>query len=142
MRKLEEEPVLTIPTIIFLIVAVTTIVIAILATRPKVSGGTFTEQDIIDKKTNLLFFGNFYKASLEQYDTAMRKMMKDPDYLYGSLIKDIYMLAAVLGRKYKLIRIAYYIFMVGIVISVASFAIAILFFNNSPAAGTTSAYPL
>jgi predicted metal-dependent HD superfamily phosphohydrolase len=142
MRKLEEEPVLTIPTIIFLIVAVTTIVIAILATRPKVSGGTFTEQDIIDKKTNLLFFGNFYRASLEQYDTAMRKMMKDPDYLYGSLIKDIYMLAAVLGRKYKLIRIAYYIFMVGIVISVASFAIAILFFNNSPAAGTTSAYPL
>jgi hypothetical protein len=52
------------------------------------------------------------------------------------------MLAVVLGRKYRLIRIAYYIFMVGIVISVASFAIAILFFNNAPAAGTTSAYPL
>ena len=44
------------------------------------------------KKQILLFFGNFYKAPFEQYDTAMRKMMKDPDYLYGSLIKDIYML--------------------------------------------------
>jgi len=143
MRKLEEEPALTIPTILFLIVSVTTIVIAILATRPKVSGGTFTEQDIIDKKTNLLFFGNFYRASLEQYDTAMRKMMKDPDYLYGSLIKDIYMLAVVLGRKYKLIRIAYYIFMIGIVVSVAAFAIAILFFANTQSAGTTtSAFPL
>jgi predicted metal-dependent HD superfamily phosphohydrolase len=131
MRKLEEEPALTIPTIIFLLVSVTTIVISILATRPKVSGGTFTEQDIMDKKTNLLFFGNFYKAPLEQYDTAMRKMMKDPDYLYGSLIKDIYMLAVVLGRKYRLIRIAYYIFMVGIVVSVAAFAIAVLFFDKS-----------
>jgi predicted metal-dependent HD superfamily phosphohydrolase len=131
MRKLEEEPALTIPTIIFLLVSVTTIVIAILATRPKVSGGTFTDQDVIDKKTNLLFFGNFYKAPLEQYDTAMRKMMKDPDYLYGSLIKDIYMLAVVLGRKYRLIRIAYYIFMIGIVISVAAFAIAVLFFDKS-----------
>jgi len=131
MRKLEEEPALTIPTIIFLLVAVTTIVIAILATRPKVSGGTFTEQDIMDKKTNLLFFGNFYKAPLEQYDTAMRKMMKDPDYLYGSLIKDIYMLAVVLGRKYRLIRIAYYIFMIGIIVSVAAFAIAVLFFDKS-----------
>lgn len=135
MRKLEEEPALTIPTIIFLLVSVTTIVIAILATRPKVSGGTFTEQDVIDKKTNLLFFGNFYKAPLEQYDTAMRKMMKDPDYLYGALIKDIYMLAVVLGRKYRLIRIAYYIFMVGIVVSVAAFAIAVLFFDkNQPSA--------
>lgn len=144
MRKLEEEPVLTIPTIIFLLVAVTTIVIAILATRPKVSGGTFTDQDVIDKKTNLLFFGNFYKAPLEQYDTAMRKMMKDSDYLYGSLIKDIYMLSVVLGRKYKLIRIAYYIFMIGIIVSVAAFAIAALFFNNAQSAtgGSASAFPL
>ena len=144
MRKLEEEPALTIPTIIFLLVSVTTIVISILATRPKVTGGTFTEQDVIDKKTNLLFFGNFYKAPLEQYDTAMRRMMKDPDYLYGSLIKDIYMLSVVLGRKYKLIRLAYYIFMVGIVISVISFAVAALFFNNVQAASgaSPSAFPL
>lgn len=141
MRKLEEEPWLTLPTIFFLLVAVTTIVIAILATRPKVSGGTFTEQDVIDKKTNLLFFGNFYKAPLEQYDKAMRKMMKDPDYLYGSLIKDIYMLSKVLGRKYKLIRIAYYIFMIGLVVSVFAFAIAVLLYGGS-SGGSSSAFPL
>ena len=145
MRKLEEEPALTIPTIFFLLVAVTTIVIAILATRPKVSGGTFTDQDIIEKKTNLLFFGNFYKAPFEKYDAAMRRMMKDPDYLYGSLIKDIYMLSVVLGRKYKLIRIAYYIFMIGIVVSVAAFAVAVLFFNKTAVVvtgGATSSSPL
>jgi predicted metal-dependent HD superfamily phosphohydrolase len=144
MRKLSEAPFLTIPSILFLLVAVTTIVISILATRPKLTGGTFSEQDVLDKKTNLLFFGNFYKAPFEQYDTAMRKMMKDPDYLYGSLIKDIYFLAVVLGRKYKLIRLAYYIFMVGIVISVVAFAIAVLFFgathNGTPS--STSAFPL
>lgn len=144
MRKLEEEPALTIPTIFFLLVAVTTIVIAILATRPKVSGGTFTEQDVIDKKTNLLFFGNFYKAPLEQYDRAMRQMMKDPDYLYGSLIKDIYMLSVVLGRKYKLIRIAYYIFMIGIILSVAAFAVAALVYSHTQTAtgASPSAFPL
>lgn len=144
MRKLEEEPALTIPTIFFLLVAVTTIVLSILATRPKVSGGNFTEQDILDKKTNLLFFGNFYKAPFEKYNTAMRQMMKDPDYLYGSLIKDIYMLSVVLGRKYKLIRIAYYIFMIGLVISVAAFAIAVLFFNKAQIiqGGATSSMPL
>ena len=138
MRKLDEAPYLTIPTVVFLIVAVTTIVISILATRPKISGGTFSEQDVIDKKTNLWFFGNFYKAPYDQYNTAMRKMMKDPDYLYGSLIKDIYMLAVVLGRKYKLIRLAYYIFMIGIIVSVVAFAIASLFFGLPVGGGTSS----
>lgn len=129
LRKLQEETYLVIPTIIFLVVAVATIVISILATRPKISGGEFTPEDIKQKKTNLLFFGNFYKATYEQYNVAMREMMLDTDYLYGSLIKDIYYLGVVLGRKYKLIRLAYNIFMIGIIVSVLAFAIA-AFFNN------------
>jgi predicted metal-dependent HD superfamily phosphohydrolase len=130
LRKLQEEIYLTIPTVIFLLVAVTTIVISILATRPKISGGEFTLEDIKQKKTNLLFFGNFYKATYDQYNVAMREMMLDTDYLYGSLIKDIYYLGKVLGRKYKLIRLAYNIFMVGIIVSVLAFAIA-AYFNGS-----------
>jgi len=135
LRKLEEVPYLIIPTIIFLAVAVTTIVISIIATRPKVGGGYFSKQDVIEKKTNLLFFGNFYKASYEEYDEAMREMMQDTDYLYGSLIKDIYTLGTVLGRKYKLVRLAYNIFMVGIIVSVLAFAVAFFFFRaTNPAA--------
>ncbi len=138
MRKLEEDAYLTIPTVIFLAVAVTTIVIAILATMPKVTGGTFSDQDVIDKKTNLLFFGNFYKAPFEQYDKAMRAMMREPDYLYGSLIKDIFSLGTVLGRKYRLIRLAYSIFMIGIVVSVIAFGIAVFAYNTSHPDGTAS----
>lgn len=142
LRKLEEVPYLTIPTIIFLLVAVATIVISIIATRPKVSGGTFSNQDVLDKKANLLFFGNFHKASFEEYNGAMREMMRDTDYLYGSLIRDIYTLGTVLGRKYKLLRIAYNIFMIGIIVSVLAFGIAVFFFHSTttgkvtPAAGS------
>jgi predicted metal-dependent HD superfamily phosphohydrolase len=135
MRKLEEAPYLAIPTIIFLIVSLATIVISIIATRPKITGGTFTSQDILDKKTNLLFFGNFYKASYEEYNTAMREMMSDTDYLYGSLIKDIYTLGTVLGRKYRLVRLAYNIFMIGIIISVIAFGLAVFIFHTG--SGTT-----
>ena len=117
-----------IPTIIFLTVCVLTIVFAVLATRPKVSSGKFTKQDIDQKKTNLLFFGNFYKMTLEEYEWGMQEMMKNKDYLYSSLIKDIYFLGVVLGRKYRLLRIAYSIFMFGFVIAVISFGIAIFFF--------------
>jgi len=139
LRKLEEVPYLTIPTVIFLLVAVTTIVISIIATRPKISGGTFTNQEVTDKKTNLLFFGNFHKASYEEYNSAMREMMRDTDYLYGSLIKDIFTLGTVLGRKYKLIRLAYNIFMVGIVVSVLAFGIAVFFFQTTTTGTITPA---
>jgi predicted metal-dependent HD superfamily phosphohydrolase len=135
LRKLSEDTYLIIPTIIFLIVAVITIVIAILSTRPKINEGSFTMKEVTEKKINLLFFGNFYKASYEEYNEAMKSMMLDTDYLYGSLIKDIYYLGVVLGRKYKLIRLAYNIFMIGIIISVVAFAIAAFFYDSS-ASGT------
>jgi HD superfamily phosphodiesterase len=130
LRKLEEVPFLTIPTILFLVVAVVTIVIAIMATRPQLSSGLFTRQEVLEKKTNLLFFGNFYKTSFDEYNVAMREMMQDTDYLYGSILKDIYTLGTVLGRKYKLIRMAYNVFMVGIIASVLAFGIAYFFFHK------------
>jgi predicted metal-dependent HD superfamily phosphohydrolase len=132
LRKLQSDPYLTIPTIIFLTVSVITIVIAILATRPKITLGTFNEADILNKKTNLLFFGNFHKMDLVVYEKAMRSMMNDSDYLYRSIIKDIYFLGVVLGKKYRLLRLAYNIFMIGIIISVIAFAIASIINNGAP----------
>jgi hypothetical protein len=92
----------------------------------------------MSKKTNLLFFGNFHKVQQEKYENAMRTMMGDSDYLYGSLIKDIYSLGVILARKYRLIRIAYNIFMVGIVVSVLAFGIAVYLHNASSGATTPS----
>lgn len=140
LRRLEVDTHLTIPTIIFLLFSLTTIVISIMATRPKISSGRFSREDILNKKTNLLFFGNFHKASLKEYEWGMREMMKDQDYLYGALINDIYHLGVVLGRKYKLIRAAYFVFMIGIIISVLAFALAVLL--NRGASANSTAMPL
>jgi len=115
---------LVIPTFIMLMSSVVTIIFAILSTRPKVTSGVFTREDIENKKINLLFFGNFYKMPLEEYDWAMNEMMKDRDYLYSNMIKDLYYLGLVLQRKYNLLRIAYNFFMIGIIITVVAFVIA------------------
>ncbi|SFE36157.1 Predicted metal-dependent phosphohydrolase, HD superfamily [Chitinophaga sp. CF118] len=127
-RRLEDYPNLIIPAVIFLLTGVVTIIFAVLATRPNVNTGTFTREDIDRKKTNLLFFGNFHKVSLEDYTWGMTEMMKDTDYVYASMIQDIYHLGVVLGKKYKQLRIAYNVFMFGLVISVLAFMIAVLFF--------------
>lgn len=126
IRKLEEDPRLVVPTILLVTVCLTTIVFAILATRPTISAGRFTRDDIKNKKTNLLFFGNFHGMKVEDYEWSMKQMMKDADYLYGSLIKDIYYLGIVLGKKYKYLRIAYNIFMFGFVIAILSFVIMMM----------------
>lgn len=126
VRKLEENPNLVIPTIMLITVCLATTVFAILATRPNLSTGRFTRDDITGKRTNLLFFGNFHAMNVEDYEWSMKEMMKDGDYLYGSLIKDIYYLGIVLGKKYKHLRIAYNIFMYGFVFSILSFIIAFM----------------
>ncbi|WP_163399384.1 Pycsar system effector family protein [Flavobacterium fluviatile] len=115
---------LVLPTFIMLISSVITIIFAILSTRPKVTSGFFTREDVEAKKVNLMFFGNFYKMPLHEYDWAMNEMLKDRDYLYSTMIKDLYYLGLVLQRKYNLLRIAYNFFMTGIIITVIAFVIA------------------
>ena len=115
---------LIIPTIIFVLFTVASIILSILATRPNVTSGKFTKEDVANKKVNLLFFGNFHKMSLADFEWAMGEMMIDRDYLYSSMKKDLYFLGLVLDKKYKILRLTYSVFMVGIIVSVIAFTIA------------------
>lgn len=123
LRRLEDMPQFLIPTLILLAVNITTIIFAVLATRPNTTKGYFTREDIHQKKVNLLFFGNFHKMGLDDFHWGMNEMMKDPEYLYSSMIRDIYFLGKVLGKKYQLLRISYSVFMFGIILAVLSFAV-------------------
>lgn len=117
---------LIIPTFFLLISSVLTIIFAILSTKPNVTKTTFTDQDIKDRKVNLLFFGNFHQMEFNHYLSSMHDLIKDRDYIYDSMVKDLYYLGKVLDRKYKLLSVTYQIFMAGIVISVMAFAYAFL----------------
>ena len=76
-----------------------------------------------------MFFGNFHNSQLDDYMWGMKEMMKDADFLYGSMIKDIYFLGLVLGKKYKMLRKSYTVFMYGFIVSILAFLIAMLFFK-------------
>ncbi|GEN77785.1 Pycsar system effector family protein [Chryseobacterium hagamense] len=117
---------LIIPSFILLVSSVLTIIFAILSTKPNVTKVRFTAQDVADRKVNLLFFGNFNRMIFEDYQNAMDILIKDRDYIYDSMVKDLYYLGKVLDRKYRLLSITYQIFMAGIIISVLSFGYAFL----------------
>ena len=78
------------PTLIFIVFSVVSMVMAVLATRPNITSGKFSKQDVQDKKVNLLFFGNFHKMSLGEYEWAIQELVKDKEYIYSSLTKDLY----------------------------------------------------
>jgi len=130
LRKIEDHTNLAIPATMLLFVNLVTIIFSILATRPHIPPGTFTKADLDDKKVNLLFFGNFYRMTLEEYAGGMLVMMDDKDFLYGSLIRDVYYQGIALGKKYLWLRWSYNVFMYGLIASVLAFLVAALFFPS------------
>jgi hypothetical protein len=97
---------------------------ATLSTRPKVTEGRVTKEAIKQKQANLLFFGNFYNMKLEEFQWGVNEMLKDPEFLYSSMSRDLYFLGKVLAKKYSYLSLCYNIFMYGLIISVLAFAIA------------------
>ena len=130
IRKLDTNPHLVIPTAMLTLTSLLALIYAILVTRPKITSGTFSSEDIKNKKTNLLFFGNFYNVSLKDFAWGMKEMIEDRNYLYDAMITDFYYLGQVLGKKYKQLRICYTIFMFGVIISVIAFAIAYMMYPD------------
>jgi predicted metal-dependent HD superfamily phosphohydrolase len=126
VQKLDTNQHLIVPTMLLLISVVITMVLAILSTIPKVKDGRFSPEEVTNKSVNLLFFGNFHQMPYGIYDEAMKKAMGDYDFLYSMLTQDVYSQGVVLGRKYKLLRYAYGVFMFGLIISVIAFITAVI----------------
>ncbi|MBC35771.1 MAG: hypothetical protein CL663_07010 [Bacteroidetes bacterium] len=112
-----------IPITICLASALSTIILAILATRPQLRWGRFTMDEVYDNKIDLLFFGNFYNMKFEEYKNAIEAMLSDNNTIYGSMIKNQHELGKILAKKFKLLKMAYNVFMVGFSATVVSFLI-------------------
>jgi Family of unknown function (DUF5706) len=123
LRSLDQNPEYLVPAMLFLVTSLITVVFAILVTMPNITHGTFTKEDIRNKKANLMFFGNYHSMSQEDYEWGINSMMQDPEFLYGGMIRDNYNLGVLLEKKYRKLRIAYTVFMFGFVISVITFLV-------------------
>jgi len=123
---MDSNPWLIYPGMALILVSISTIILSTLSTIPKTTHGTVSMEDVKNKRGNLLFFGNFHKMSLEEFEFGIGELMKDGSYLYGSLTRDLYFLGRVLDRKYGLLRKAYVVFVIGLVISILLFAWSIL----------------
>ncbi|MEM6395179.1 MAG: Pycsar system effector family protein [Bacteroidota bacterium] len=122
--KLDNNPYLTVPTVIITLVLLCSLFFAIQATRPKVTEGKSSLESIQNRTSNLLFFGNFYNMDLDDFHYGMMEMIRDDEFLYSSMTRDLYYLGVVLAKKYRFLRLTYTIFLFGMIVSVLGFVFA------------------
>jgi HD superfamily phosphodiesterase len=114
------------PVLVLLIICLITIIIAIMSTRPILINTKFTKEDIKKKNVDLIFFGNFIKMGYDDYLKALKDLMKDDDYLYSTMVKNQYTLGKILSQKFRLVKLAYNVFMVGLILTVIIFVVNLL----------------
>ncbi|MEZ4904840.1 MAG: DUF5706 domain-containing protein [Spirosomataceae bacterium] len=106
------NPKLLLPTTLLVVVCLLTITFALLSTRPNVKSKS--ERLSIEKsKIDLLFFGDYLALSREEYTSEMKQLLSNDNQLHNAMIENIYAQGSVVERKYKLLKIAYSIFIIG-----------------------------
>ena len=119
--KLDANPWLLIPSTIFLLGTLVSIVYAILAARPRVSSQPITLEDLRHSEGNILFFGNFANMSENEFLEGMVELVQDKTVVYETMIRNIYGLGSVLKKKFALLQVAYTMFMAALILGVSSF---------------------
>ena len=127
-KEIAENRTLLIPTLLLLGVCLVSMIFATLATRPIRMKGFSSMESILGKKSNLFFFGNYYKMTFDEYREGMDATVADDSILDTTIMRDLFFLGKTLGKKYAYLRKCYTIFMYGIIITVFSFVIVFVFF--------------
>lgn len=124
------NPILAVPMGVLLLTALGSVISAILSAQPDVTSFKWLKKNpaiATNRRVNLLFFGQFTKLSLQHFQEGMRELMRQKDTLYTNMVTDLYYLGEVLNRKYKLLRVSYSIFMVGLILTALSFGIVLAY---------------
>lgn len=115
---------LIVPAICLLVTSVASIIYGALVTRPIKMIGKTDLSKLHEGKSNLFFFGNFYEMDIEEYRKGVRTIVQDEELLDNAIMTDLYYLGQALGKKYALLRKCYTVFMIGMTLTVVTFAIA------------------
>lgn len=114
------EPLLEIPTAIFLVTCFLSMTFAILSALPERCKTKGALEDFRTDKANLLVFSQYAVLSHDEYVTAMRELLQNSGRIYDSMIKQLYILGHQANKKFKFLQISYAIFLVGLGLSIMS----------------------
>lgn len=105
-----------VPLTILVLSTVTAMINATIVARPNIA--KMTEYN---KNMTLFFFENFAQLGSEGFKKRMLELRTDDEEIYDEMTSDIYGHGMVLSKKYRRLKIAYGIFMYGLIVAVALF---------------------
>ena len=126
------EPLLFIPSALFLFTCMISIILAVLAARPKAAKGKHHLDEFREDQANLLVHEEFARLSKEDFIEGMDELMKDKGRIYKTMTGQLYWLGRVADKKFKLLHYSYTVFMSGLVVSIALFLCVMLIVKVPP----------
>ena len=121
------EPLLEIPTLIFLLTCFLSMAFAILSALPVRRKGKWTETDFKQDKASLLIFEDYTILQESEYVANMRKMLKSSPRIYDNMAKQLYFLGTHANKKMKRLQVSYTVFLIGLGLSIfASFSVLLI----------------
>jgi hypothetical protein len=122
MGILSHTPGLLIPDIMLVVLCITCIILATLVTKPTLPSNKKAKATDL-AAINWLFFGDFARYNLEEFNRGLAYLTSNPDALTDAMTRDVYWLGISLAKKYRYLAICYQVFYAGLVVLTAVFLI-------------------
>ncbi|MHA7128981.1 Pycsar system effector family protein [Algoriphagus namhaensis] len=112
-----------IPMILFLLMSLTSTIIAVQAAKPKILGKTNVNLEV---KRSVIFFGSVSTFTKDEYLEEIDNTLNSRKDIQDQMSTSLYYQSMVLNQKYKLLRRAYQVFSLGLIVGVSAFLIQML----------------
>jgi hypothetical protein len=83
-----------------------------------------------ETENNILHYKKCNDLTLDEYKSQINSTLVDDTQKMDAFIKELYFYGRLLNMKYKLLKIAYYFFLWGIVLAVLIYIIILIMFNR------------
>ena len=114
-----------IPALILVLTCGISIILATLATKP-VSKPEPSRSDFLTGNKSLFFFQYFTKLGREEYKSAVQEVIIRDASFENTIITDLYDVGVILSIKYKKLTWCYWVFAIGIGLTIISFLVTAL----------------
>lgn len=112
-----------IPLLVFLLMSLSSTIIAVQAAKPKILGKNALNAQV---KRSVIFFGSVSTFTKDEYIDEITKTLKSRGDIQEQMSTSLYYQSMVLNQKYKLLRRAYQVFSLGLIVGVGAFLLQLL----------------
>lgn len=132
------EPMFSAPIAVFLATCLCSIIFAVLAAQPYSFKRKSTVDDFRDDKANILVFEHFASLDRDEHSKLMAELLRKNERIYMNMTWQLYLLGIAANRKFRLLKISYTSFLVGLTVSTIMLLVVIVVYHTIGLAEITS----